>query len=233
MQLGLLLGQAGEFAFVLLSLARDGAVLAAPTADYMLMVTALSIFATPIVAAAAMRLFPDTVRVEPLKQPEVTPGHVIIVGFGRVGQGMAGLLDAQQISFIALDSKPERIAALRAQNKDVHFGDASRVEVMRSLHAGEAAAVVIAIDRPHEVEAIVRMIKATWPHVPVFARARDTAHASALYRAGATIATPEAIEATLDLGEAVLEGIGIPRDAARRFIEERRAEERAKALAAR
>lgn len=232
-QLGLLLGQAGEFGFVLLSLARDGAVLTPETADYMLMVTALSIFATPLVAAAATRFFPDTPSVEPLVQPEDTKGHVIIVGFGRVGQGMAALLDAQQIPFIALDSKPERVAALRAQNKDVHFGDASRIEVLERLYAGQAAAVVVAIDRPNEVESIVRTIKAAWPHLPVFARARDIAHAAALHRAGATLASPEAVEATLDLGEAVLEGIGVPHDAARRFIEERRSEERAKAIASR
>jgi CPA2 family monovalent cation:H+ antiporter-2 len=230
LHLGLLLGQAGEFAFVLLSLAR-GPVLTPATADYMLLVTALSIFATPLVAALAERLDDGPAQLDTGPAPEAMSGHVIIVGFGRVGQGMGDLLDEQQIPFVALDSKPERIAALRAQGKSVHFGDAARVEVLAGLHAGEAAAIVIAIDRPGDVEQIVAMARKTWPHVPVYARARDTEHAGALHRAGATLASPEAIEATLDLGEAVLEGIGVPHEAARKIIEERRAVERAKALA--
>jgi CPA2 family monovalent cation:H+ antiporter-2 len=231
LQLGLLLGQAGEFAFVLLSLAR-GPVIPAATADYMLLVTALSIFATPLVAALADRLDNGAITLDTTPAPEAMSGHVIIVGFGRVGQGMSELLDDQQIPFVALDSKPERIAALRENGTAVHFGDASRTEVLEALHAGQAAAIVIAIDRPGDVEQIVAMAKKAWPHVPVYARARDTEHASALHRAGATLASPEAIEATLDLGEAVLEGIGMPHEAARRFIEERRALARAKAMAA-
>jgi monovalent cation:proton antiporter-2 (CPA2) family protein len=230
-QLGLLLGQAGEFAFVLLTLARGG-VIAPETADYMLLVTALSIFATPLVVALADRIGEAAPQAKPLEAPEAVSGHVIIVGFGRVGQGMADLLDAQQIPFLALDSQPERIAQVRAAGRSVHFGDASQPEVLNGLHAGAAAALVIAIDRPGDVERIVASAKRSFPHVPVYARARDVEHASRLHKAGATLASPEAIEATLDLGEAVLEGIGVPHEAARRFIEEKRAAERARAMAA-
>lgn len=232
-QLGLLMGQAGEFAFVLLTLAREGAVLAPATADYMLLITALSIFLTPLVASAADQFVrrAETAAPAPLSAPEALNAHVLIVGFGRVGQGLADLLDAQAIPFVAIDSKPERIAALRSGGRSIHFGDASRPEVLTSLHAGQAAAIVIAIDRPAEVEAIVTTAKRNFPHVPVFARARDVAHARRLHKAGATLASPEAVEATLDLGEAVLEGIGVPQEAARKFIEDKRAEERARAIA--
>lgn len=229
-QLGLLLGQAGEFAFVLLALARDGGVLTPATADYMLLITALSIFATPLAASLGDWWAARTVTPPPPLRSEDRAGHVLIVGFGRVGQGISEILDGKQMPFTAVEHDAERVSALRLAGKDVHFGDATRPEVLNGLNAAGAAAIVIAIDRPGAAEAIVSAARKAWPHVPIYARARDGDHAQRLHKLGAALASPEAVEATLDLGEAVLEGLGVPHEAAKRYIEERRIAERGKTL---
>jgi CPA2 family monovalent cation:H+ antiporter-2 len=232
-EVAFLLGQAGEFAFVIVAAARADGVIPETTADYMLLITALSIFVTPLAATIGSRL---AQRISPPAEPVAPPdaakaeGHVVIAGFGRVGQTLADMLSAQEVSHAAVDADATLVSELRKAGRTVYFGDASRRDVLAALGAANAAAIVVTMDKPEAVERIVAEAKKFWPHIPVYARARDAQHARRLHAVGAALASPDTIEAALQLGEALLNGIGVPDEVARRIINQRREEEVAKAL---
>jgi len=232
-ELALLLGQAGEFGFVILAAAREGGAYPAALADYMLLLIALSLFFTPLLAWAGLRLRQALEREDGAPGPEApldATGHVVIAGYGRVGQALGDMLQAQRVGHIALDTDAELVSGLRQRGWPVHFGDASRKEVLSAVGAERAAAIVVTMDDAPAVERIVAAVRAAWPHAPVFARARDPEQAGRLHRLGAAFASPETTEATLQLGEALLGGLGVPDEAARRIIDERREAERVKTL---
>jgi len=233
-ELAFLLGQVGEFAFIVVAAAQRDDILPDAVAEYMLLVTALSIFLTPAMAAMGRRLArafeqqnPDTAPAE----AEAARDHVVIAGCGRVGQMLADILAKEEIVHVGVDADAQLIATLRREGRPFHYGDASRREVLGSVGAAHAIAIVVTMDRPDAVERIVREAKAAWPDVPVYARARDAAHARRLREVGADMANPDTVEAALQLGEALLAGCGVPDEAARRIIEERREAEMAKTLA--
>ncbi|MBN8606403.1 MAG: cation:proton antiporter [Caulobacterales bacterium] len=227
-----MLGQAGEFAFVVIASARANGAIPEATADYMLLVTALSIFITPFVATFGGRIARRMAHKQTTIEPDLAQegGHVVIAGFGRVGQTLADILGKQEIPYVAVDTDSALVASLREDDAPVHYGDSSRRDVLSAIGAANAAAIVVTINDPAAVELIVAQAKQAWPHIPVYARARDGAHARRLHELGATLASPDTIEAALQLGEALLNGIGVPDEAARRIIDERRETEIAKAL---
>ena len=227
-----LLGGAGEFAFVVIGAARGGGAIPEATADFMLVVTALSIFITPLVASLGAYLSHHVLTTTPTPPPEAAreSGHVVIAGFGRVGQMLADLLSSQEIPHVAVEGEMSDIHKLRGQGRPVHFGDASSRQVLESVGGANAAAIVVTINDADGAERIVREAKAAWPHIPVYARARDAEHAHRLRAAGAALASPDSVETALQLGEAVLGGVGVPDEIARRVIADRRARESAKAL---
>ena len=227
-----ILGQAGEFAFVVIAAARANGAIPEATADYMLLVTALSIFVTPFVAIFGGRIARRMVSAQHTIEPDLAQegGHIVIAGFGRVGQTLADILDKQEIPYVAIDTDAALVGAMQSQDNPVHFGDSSRHDVLAAIGAGNAGAIVVTINNPAAVDLIVAQAKKAWPHVPVYARARDGEHARRLHELGAALASPDTIEAALQLGEALLNGIGVPDEAARRIIDERREAEIAKAL---
>jgi monovalent cation:proton antiporter-2 (CPA2) family protein len=227
-----LLGGAGEFAFVVIGAARGGGAIPEATADFMLVVTALSIFITPLVASLGAYLSHHVLTTTPAPPPEAAreSGHVVIAGFGRVGQMLADLLSSQEIPHVAVEGEMSDIHKLRGQGRPVHFGDASSRQVLESVGAASAAAIVVTINDAEGAERIVREAKAAWPHIPVYARARDAEHARRLHAAGAALASPDSVETALQLGEAVLGGVGVPDEIARRVIADRREAESVKAL---
>jgi monovalent cation:proton antiporter-2 (CPA2) family protein len=226
-----LLGGAGEFAFVVIAAARGGGAVPEAVADYMLVVTALSIFITPLVATLGTYIA-HRLRSAPTPPPEAAEesGHVVIAGFGRVGQMLADLLSAQEIPHIAVEGEMSDVTTLRRQGRPVHYGDASSRQVLESVGGANAAAIVVTINDAEGAERIVREAKRAWPHIPVYARARDADHARRLHGLGAALASPDSVEAALQLGEALLEGVGVPDEIARRIIADRREAESAKAL---
>jgi CPA2 family monovalent cation:H+ antiporter-2 len=231
-EIAFLLGGAGEFAFVVIGAARGGGAIPETTAAYMLMVTALAIFITPLVASLGAYVSHHVLRSAPTPPPEAAheSGHVVIAGFGRVGQMLADLLSAQEIPHVAVEGDTKEITALRRQGRPVHYGDASSRQVLQSVGAANAAAIVVTINDAEGAERIVREAKAAWPHIPVYARARDADHARRLHAMGAAMASPDSVETALQLGEAVLGGVGVPDEIARRVIADRREAESAKAL---
>lgn len=233
LQIGLLLGQAGEFGFVIIAAARAGGAIPADTAAYMLIVTALSIFLTPLVAGLGARVARRITKDDATAPPDDVAkesGHIVIAGFGRVGQTLADILSTQEIPHVGIEGDAAAVAKLRDAGRPVHYGDASSVKVLESVGAPHAAAIVVTINDANAVERIVAEARRAWPHIPIYARARDGEHARRLHAAGAALASPDSIEAALQLGEALLNGVGVPDEVARRIIGERREAEVAKAL---
>ena len=232
-QMGLLLGQAGEFAFVVVGAARAGGAIPHDTSAYLLIVTGLSIFLTPIVAGLGARLANRIAGPGPAAPPSEAAnesGHVVIAGFGRVGATLADILSSQEISYVGVEGDAAAVAHLHNEGRPVHYGDAASANVLASVGAPNAAAIVVTINDADAVERIVAEARKAWPHIPVYARARDGEHARRLHAAGAALASPDTIEAALQLGEALLSGVGVPDDVSRRIINERREIEVAKAI---
>lgn len=229
---GLLMGQGGEFGFIVVGLAMSLGLLKPDVGQFMLIVTGLTMVITPFVASAGRRLAlrlekQTTVRAQEGSLSEITEleSHVIIAGFGRVGRTVARILEAEAIPYIALDTDPAFVAQARQDNKPVFYGDATRLEMLNRTHIEHAQAIVITIDSAIAAERIIREIRLTWPLVPIYARARDGSHAARLIDAGATLAVPETIEASLQLAGRVLHAAGAADDVVLRRIEEQRARE--------
>lgn len=230
---GLLLGQSGEFAFFIIGLAMAGGLVPVAVGQFMLTVVALSMMLTPLLAVlgpwlarrlglereSMVGLAPEPEEVQDLR------GHVVIAGYGRVGQTIARLLRQQKIPYVALDLDARHIRRFRQRHEPVFYGNASHGHVLEQVRADRAAAVVITLDDADAAARIVAHVRRHWPQIQIFVRARDAAHAEALYDLGVTGVVPETLEASLALAGQVLQGIGVSREAINRMAEQIRREE--------
>lgn len=233
LEAGLLLGQGGEFAFLVVGAAYAGGLMPYETAQFMLIVTGLTMIVTPLVASVARglarRIEPRETRAGHLDadRPTGLVGHVIIVGYGRVGQMLGSILDAQEIPHVGLDVDANLVARFRNAGGSIFFADASRPDMLRKFGIDQSAALVITMDSPQVAERVVAAARRQWPDVAIYARARDVAHATRLVAQGANHVVPETIEASFKLGEMVLMGVGVPNHAARLMVDARRDAEQA------
>ena len=156
----------------------------------------------------------------------------MIFGFGRVGQMVAGMLGEHKRPYLAVDSDIDNVLSARDSGFAVLFGDVARRELVEKLGLDQAAAVVLTMDDPVLTARITRQLRAVHPDLPIIARARDTDHAASLYRAGVSDAVPEALEASLQLSEAVLVDIGVAMGPVIASIHEKRAQLRSEIMAA-
>jgi monovalent cation:proton antiporter-2 (CPA2) family protein len=229
----LLLGQGGEFAFLVVGFSVAVGLLPNDTAQFMLIVTGLTMVATPLLAQGARRLarmietLEASGRQGDVDLPTSLAGHVIIAGYGRVGQMVGSVLAAQELPHLALDTDADLVAQFRHKGASILFGDARRADILRKVDIERAGAFVTTMDSPSAAERVVEEVHRNWPQVPIYARARDVLHATRLITRGATHVVPETIEASLQLSELVLIGAGVPDDAARHLIEVRRQAEQA------
>jgi len=215
-RLGLLLSQVGEFSFVILSLAGDEGLAGTRTVAILIAAIAVTMALTPLLASVGRRL---ERRLEARAMPDSSSldvrdvaDHTIIAGFGRVGQMVANLLHAYDVPYVALDLNAERVAKGRREGHAVYYGDAAREDVLEKVGAGRASALVVTLDKPGEAGRVVATLRRRYPMLHVTVRAHDREHATALAEAGANIAVPETLEASLQLGGAVLEARGLPRN---------------------
>ncbi len=228
---GLLLGQGGEFAFVVIGLALTLGLMPADTAQFMLIVTGITMMLTPIVAEVGKRIAAATEHephaehhahgVDAFSEGE---GHIILAGFGRVGRMLARILDREHVTFLALDLDGPSVGEQRSLGRPVFYGDASRIELLKRAGAQTAAAVVVTMDDPEAAERVVSSVRSNWPALPIYARARDRQHARRLLGHGATDVVPETVESSLQLSLRVLRGIGTSEEvSAKRISLEREA----------
>jgi CPA2 family monovalent cation:H+ antiporter-2 len=213
---GLLLGQGGEFAFIVIGYAISAKLLDPGLGGRVMLAVGLSLFITPLLARLGRAIgdkWEDQAREQEAMRDdpafEAARGRVIIAGFGRVGQQLAKLLDAQGIPYIAFENDAKLVSTLHAQGVPVYFGNASRPELLRRVHADEAPAIVLTMDHPSSALHAVRGIRREFPHVRLFARSRDEPHARVLKLAGASVVVPETLEASLQLSAFVLEAMGL------------------------
>ncbi|MBQ5939132.1 cation:proton antiporter [Massilia sp. AB1] len=232
---GLLLGQGGEFAFIVIGYAVATRVLDPALGARVMLAVGLSLFITPMLARLGSMIGE---RWEPRQeQPEADEatlasarGHIIIAGFGRVGQQLAKLLKDQNIPFVAFENDAKLVSKLHAEGMPVYFGNASRPELLRHVHADEAPAIVLTMDHPASAMQAVRGIRREFPHVRLFVRSRDEKHARALRLAGASVVVPETLEASLQLSAFVLEAMGLDERVVDDIVDRERDEFAAKLL---
>ena len=224
---GLLLGQGGEFAFIVIGMALGLGLLERQVGQFMLIVVGVSMLAAPVVARLGQSLGDAIDRRAAPPAPEDAElgelgGHVIIAGYGRVGQMVGQMLAEQGVAFVAIENDAHLIAHERKAGVPLVFGDASRPELLRKLRIEQARAVVLTMDHTaaaiHAVHAIRRLV----PMMRIIARARDEKHALLLREAGAAVVVPETLESSLKLTGSVLETLGVPPDAALRLLEQER-----------
>jgi monovalent cation:H+ antiporter-2, CPA2 family len=226
---GLLLGPGGEFAFVIVGLAADLNLISAHASGLSLAVTSVSMAATPLLSYSARRLTPvlsgpQHIDTELTISPAGRSSCAIVVGYGRVGKVVATALRKLQISYVAADSDPQAVVADRRAGHEVYFGDASDPEFLKVCGVKDAAGVIITINARHVVDNIVAYLRSIRPDIPIIARARDADHACHLYAIGATEAVPDTVEASLQLSQFALLGLGVDPVAAQTSVQSMRAD---------
>lgn len=158
--------------------------------------------------------------------------HVIIGGFGRVGQTIAMMLEREHVPYIALDADPMCVVAQRRAGRSVYFADAGRAEILQRAGAARARAFVVTLDTSNDAERMVRAICALKPDARILARAKDAAHAAKLLKLGAVDVIPEAIEASLQLAGRLLQALDVPEETVAQSLAEARTQALGSLLAA-
>lgn len=214
------LAQAGEFGFVLLAQAADLALLGTGITQPVLAAMVLSMLIAPLLINrmdTLTRLLAGSEWAGRAKEVHdiavKTFGksrHVIVCGYGRSGQNLARLLEAEGISFVALDADPERIRAVAASGVTVVYGDASRREVLVAAGLSRAQAVVVTYSDLASGMAILRHVRELRPELPVVVRTIDDTHVDALKAAGAAEVVSEVMEGSLMLASHALMLLGVP-----------------------
>lgn len=229
-ELALLLAPAGEFAFVIFALAGSSGILTPDEAAMAVATASLSMALVPLLGAIGLRLGralepPAAVAPEiAILPPQDEERRAIVIGYGRVGRLVAEMLGRHGITHIAVDSDARAVARWRQDNEDVYWGDASNPVFLQRCGLMEAAAVVVTVSDSRATARIVAAARGLRPDLVIVARSRDAAHARALYEIGATDAVPETIEASLQLSEAALGGLGVAAGPVIASIHERRDE---------
>jgi CPA2 family monovalent cation:H+ antiporter-2 len=231
---GLLLGPGSEFTFVIIGLAAATGLLAREPADFILALAALTMTSIPLMSRlgdwSAKKLTRNTgaeaIAVLPDAFDETRP-RVLICGFGRVGQVVAAMLDKHETPYLAIDGDAKLVSRQRALGRQIAYGDASQIELLKKCDIDHARALVITLDAPSKAGEIVKTARSARPDLLIVARARDAKHAAQLYRDGATDAVPETTEASLVLCEQLLVDLGVPMGYVIASVHDKRAEMRA------
>ena len=182
----------------------------------MLTVTSLTMVLIPVLAHLARRLSGRIAAKRPVP-PELTAvpagsgkGRAIVVGHGRVGQIVCAMLERHGYPYISTDRDPAAVSEWRRRGREVYYGDAASPAFLKSCGLLEAAGVIVTIHDQDAIDEIVGVARALRPDILIVSRARDATHARHLYAIGVTDAVPETIEASLQLSEAALVGLGVP-----------------------
>ncbi|MDG2002482.1 MAG: cation:proton antiporter [Novosphingobium sp.] len=208
---GILMASPSETTLIVLTAATSAQLIQPGTAQFWQIVTALGLTITPVLAPLGRLLGRrvDRAAPPPLPDEDAGAGRAIIVGFGRVGRLVADMLGKHDLPYLAVDSNTDIVRESRRQGYQVVYADATRVEALMRLGADQATAVILTMDEPVGAHRMVRNLRAQCPELPIIARARDESHAAELYKDGASHAVPEALEASLQLSEAVLVDLGV------------------------
>jgi len=221
-RVGFLLGQAGEFGFVLLGSAKALGVISDGNFVLGAALISVSMMLTPLLVGLGNRL---AARLEsPRKAPAAEvpalmgPGQVIIGGYGRVGHSVAVLLQSSGVPIVVVEKDPERVAQGRKDGLPVYFGDISDAHLLVAVRVDQAALVILTVDHPRTALRALAHLRNTCPDLQVIARAKDLAGVGHLLAAGATLAYPEILETSLRLGAEALRILGVSGDEVDRLL---------------
>ncbi|KAL2335941.1 hypothetical protein Fmac_010387 [Flemingia macrophylla] len=215
-RVGLLLAPGGEFAFVAFGEAVNQGIMSSQLSSLLFLVVGISMALTPWLAEGGQLLasrfeLHDVRSLLPVEsETDDLRNHIIICGFGRVGQIIAQLLSEQLIPFVALDVRSDRVAIGRSLDLPVYFGDAGSREVLHKVGAERASAAAVTLDSPGANYRTVWALSKHFPNVKTFVRAHDVDHGLNLEKAGATAVVPETLEPSLQLAAAVLAQAKLP-----------------------
>jgi CPA2 family monovalent cation:H+ antiporter-2 len=223
----LLLAPCGEFGFVIVAAAFKAALLGPGEAAIAVAAIVATMLTIPAFNAASVRAARHVERLAPPPEaaappPETAAAHVVVAGYGRVGELIASILEEHRIPYIAADSNVDVVMKGRRAGKPVFYGDAARADFLGRCGIGAARGLVVTMDSAQKVHDVVENARRLRADLPIVARAHDDRQALTLYGLGVTAAVPETIEASLQLGEALLDELGVPMGVAIASIHERR-----------
>ncbi|WP_448550094.1 monovalent cation:proton antiporter-2 (CPA2) family protein [Thalassotalea fusca] len=215
---GFMLAQMGEFGFVLIALASQSNILPSDVASMILGAGVLSMAVTPFMVdrardwglALSKDQVIDTSSLEQLPQERSFENHVIICGFGRIGQTVSRFLKQEAIDYIAIDIDPLRASKAREAGENVLFGSSRQAELLHAAHINKARLVVIAFGEDKQSIEVIQKVRSMSPDVPILVRTRNDDQLAALQKAGADQVVPESLEGSLMLVSQVLSLTGVP-----------------------
>ncbi len=215
---GFMLAQMGEFGFVLIALATQVELLPMNVASILLGVGVISMAITPFMVDNATKWSlklsndkgVDTTELETLPDNSSLSDHVVICGFGRVGQTVSRFLKQEDISFVAIDIDPLRVTKARAAGENVLFGSSRQTELLHAAHLSQAKLVVIAFGEDKQSLDVVEKVRTLSKNVPILVRTRNDDQLQVLKDAGADEVVPEILEGSLMLVSQVLSLTGVP-----------------------
>lgn len=235
--IALILAQGGEFGLLFLQTMKSSGIEAIPFthAEILTAIIILSIMMTPILLAVydkllrAGKLFP-TLNSKKLNKENTVKPEVVICGFGRVGQIIAKMLEAEKIPYVAIDLDVDAVVQWREQGFNVFYGDTSNTSVLHDLGLmpRRTKAVVIALDNAAVAKRTVRAVRSVAPRAKIFARARNLTESKILLAEGVKEAFPETVESSFLLGRGVLSNVGISEGKVEKILSDMRMDHYAK-----
>jgi Kef-type K+ transport system membrane component KefB/Trk K+ transport system NAD-binding subunit len=220
--LALVLSQGGEFAFVLFGLGAAAGLMEPAVRDLLVLVVTLSMVTTPLLLAAGERLGARRPAAGPARDFDrdlPQDNQVIVAGLGRFGQLVSRVATLRGIGVTALEANPEQVDFLRRFGAKIHYGDASRTELLRAAGAANARVLVLAIDDPETSVRTAEAVQRHFPHLTILARARNRQHAYRLLELGIQDVVRETFHSSLHLAERLLARLGMEHAAARDFVQ--------------
>ena len=219
--LAALLAQGGEFAFVVFGLAAGEAIISPEQSALAVLVITLSMAATPLLVTLRAEFAPRG-KARPQREFDRIEGaapRVIVAGMGRVGQIVARMLNANRISFTALESDPEQVDFMRHFGNVVYYGDATRLDLLRAAQADKAEIFVLTTENPEANLRTARLLKRHFPHLKVFARARNRQHVFRLMDLGIEDIVRDTFFSSLEIARHVFEALGYDAVTAADYVE--------------
>ncbi len=218
-----ILGQCGEFGFVLFGAAVATGLLTSGEFGLALMLVTMTMIVTPLLAKAGDALADrfgqktDGADVDEHAADGLSR-HVVLVGYGRGGRTIGSMLEKREIPFVAFDIDTDAVSVGKQRGHNVHFGDMTNPEIAKAAGLSEASAVVVTVEDVHHAERVISNVRILCPSASIYARAKDFAGKEELLSSGAGLAVPEAAEGILHLASAMLTGVGTPEDDVRALV---------------
>lgn len=218
LRLGFVLAQAGEFSLVLLYLMQDLDILDGTAHQIVLSAVVLSMMAAPVLIrwnarwASGLAGTADGAGMEDVPANTVLDDHVLVCGYGRIGQNIVRLLEDQNVPYLCADLDPDRIRAALTAGERVMYGDCTRRGILDAAGLGNARALVISFDDHEAALKVLALVREQRPDLSVLVRTGDESRMEQLLEAGASGAVPDSLEASLTLGAQLLLLLGVPAD---------------------